>query len=259
MVARAWTDPPFRERLLADGTEAIAEFGFGGPEGQMIVAVENTPAVHNVVVCTLCSCYPWPVLGLPPAWYKSAEYRSRMVAEPRKVLGEMGLEVPDEVRIRVWDSSAEARYLVLPERPEGTDDLDAEELAALVTRDAMIGVGRPLAPSRRRCLSRPRSTPTSRARSRRRATTARSSSRRRGSAERSGSRSRSAAPARCEWETFRQALIARIGEDGDRPYWRAGRRRSRTCSPGRRSSPGDEVDVRHREFAARPHGHDHQH
>ena len=145
VVARAWSDPQFRERLLADGTEAIAEFGFGGPEGQMIVAVENTPAVHNVVVCTLCSCYPWPVLGLPPAWYKSAEYRSRMVAEPRRALGEMGVEVPDDVRIRVWDSSAEARYLVLPERPEGTGDLDPEGLAALVTRDSMIGVGRPLA------------------------------------------------------------------------------------------------------------------
>ncbi len=145
VVARAWTDPEFRERLLADATKAIAEFGFGGPEGQMVVAVENKSEVHNVVVCTLCSCYPWPVLGLPPAWYKSAEYRSRMVAEPRKVLSEMGLEVPGEVRIRVWDSSAEARYLVIPERPEDTDDLDAETLAALVTRDAMIGVGRPLA------------------------------------------------------------------------------------------------------------------
>ena len=146
VVARAWTDPAYRERLLADGTEAIAEFGFGGPEGQMIVAVENTPELHNVVVCTLCSCYPWPVLGLPPGWYKSPEYRSRMVAEPRKALGEMGLEVPEGVRIRVWDSSAEARYLVLPERPHGTEDLHADELAALVTRDSMIGVGEPLAP-----------------------------------------------------------------------------------------------------------------
>ena len=144
VVARAWTEPQFRERLLADATKAIAEFGFGGPEGQLIVAVENGPEVHNVVVCTLCSCYPWPVLGLPPAWYKSAEYRSRMVAEPRKVLSEMGLEVAADVRIRVWDSSAEARYLVLPERPDGVGDLDTDELAALVTRDAMIGVGRPL-------------------------------------------------------------------------------------------------------------------
>jgi nitrile hydratase len=146
VVARAWTDPAYRQRLLTDGTSAIAEFGFGGPEGQMIVAVENTPAVHNVVVCTLCSCYPWPVLGLPPSWYKSAAYRSRMVAEPRKVLGEMGLELPDDVRIRVWDSSAEARYMVLPERPPVTEALDAEQLAKLVTRDSMIGVGLPLSP-----------------------------------------------------------------------------------------------------------------
>jgi len=144
VVARAWTDSPYRERLLADGTSAVAELGFGGPEGQLIIAVENTPSVHNVVVCTLCSCYPWPVLGLPPRWYKSPEYRSRMVAEPRKVLSEMGLELPDEVRVRVWDSSAEARYMVLPERPAGTEGMDAEALARLVTRDAMIGVGRVL-------------------------------------------------------------------------------------------------------------------
>jgi nitrile hydratase len=141
VVARAWTDPAYRRRLLADATSAVAEFGFGGAEGQMIVAVENSPAVHNVVVCTLCSCYPWPVLGLPPAWYKSPEYRSRMVAEPRKVLNEMGLNVPADVRIRVWDSSAEARYMVVPERPPGTEDLGAEQLAKLVTRDSMIGVG----------------------------------------------------------------------------------------------------------------------
>jgi nitrile hydratase len=147
VVARAWTDPPYRERLLADATHAIAEFGFGGPEGQLIIAVENTPAVHNVVVCTLCSCYPWPLLGLPPNWYKSPQYRSRMVAEPRAALREMGLDLAADVRIRVWDSSAEARYLVLPERPAGTSDLDAEELAKLVTRDAMIGVTRALAPS----------------------------------------------------------------------------------------------------------------
>jgi nitrile hydratase subunit alpha len=147
VVARAWTDPPYRERLLADATRAIAEFGFGGPEGQLIIAVENTPAVHNVVVCTLCSCYPWPLLGLPPNWYKSPQYRSRMVAEPRAALREMGLDLAADVRIRVWDSSAEARYLVLPERPAGTSDLDAEELAKLVTRDAMIGVARALAPS----------------------------------------------------------------------------------------------------------------
>jgi nitrile hydratase len=146
VVARAWTDQAYRRRLLADATRAVAEFGFGGPEGQMITAVENTPSVHNVVVCTLCSCYPWPVLGLPPRWYKSPEYRSRMVAEPRRVLDEMGLELPPEVRIRVWDSSAEARYLVVPERPSGTDELDAEELSKLVTRDAMIGVARALSP-----------------------------------------------------------------------------------------------------------------
>lgn len=140
VVARAWTDPAFRERLFADGTKAVAELGFGGPEGAMIVALENTAEVHNVVVCTLCSCYPWPVLGLPPTWYKSSEYRSRMVAEPRKLLGEMGLDVPTTQRVRVWDSSAEARYLVIPQRPAGTEAMDAEQLAALVTRDSMIGV-----------------------------------------------------------------------------------------------------------------------
>jgi nitrile hydratase len=146
VVARAWTDPAYRRRLLADGTAAVAEAGFGGAEGQLIIAVENAPDVHNVVVCTLCSCYPWPVLGLPPAWYKSPEYRARMVAEPRAVLSEMGLDLPETTRIRVWDSSAEARYMVLPERPPGTDDLDAEQLAQLVTRDSMIGVGRALSP-----------------------------------------------------------------------------------------------------------------
>jgi nitrile hydratase subunit alpha len=145
VVARAWTDPQYRQRLLEDGTRAVADLGFGGPEGHMIVAVPNTPTVHNVVVCTLCSCYPWPVLGLPPAWYKSPAYRSRMVAQPRAVLAEMGLDVPAEVLIRVWDSSAEARYLVVPERPPGTDDLSEAELARVVTRDSMIGVGRPLA------------------------------------------------------------------------------------------------------------------
>ena len=144
VVARAWTDPAYRQRLLDDATKAIAEFGFGGPEAQMLIAVENTPTVHNVVVCTLCSCYPWPVLGLPPAWYKSSEYRSRMVARPRTVLAEMGLELPAEVKIRVWDSSADARYLVLPQRPPGTERLGEGELAQLVTRDSMIGVGMPL-------------------------------------------------------------------------------------------------------------------
>lgn len=144
VIARAWTDPEYRERLLADGTRAVAELGFGGPEGHMIVAVPNTPDVHNVVVCTLCSCYPWPVLGLPPSWYKSPQYRSRMVAQPRALLAEMGLDLPSDVRIRVWDSSAEARYLVVPQRPPGTDDLGMAELARLVTRDSMIGVGQPL-------------------------------------------------------------------------------------------------------------------
>ncbi len=142
VVARAWIDPEYKGRLLRDGTAAIRELGFGGPEGDHMVVVENTPTVHNLVVCTLCSCYPWPVLGLPPAWYKSPAYRSRAVREPRALLAEMGTPIPDEVELQVWDSSAEVRYLVLPERPRGTDDLSEEELAALVTRDAMIGVER---------------------------------------------------------------------------------------------------------------------
>ena len=146
VVARAWTDPDYRRRLLADGTVAIAELGFAGPQGEHIVVVENTPAVHNVVVCTLCSCYPWPVLGLPPSWYKDPAYRSRVVREPRAVLAEMGLALDPRIEIRVWDSSAEVRYLVLPERPPGTESLDAGALAALVTRDAMIGVTRVKAP-----------------------------------------------------------------------------------------------------------------
>ena len=142
VVARAWVDPDYRERLLANGTSAIAELGFGGPEGHHMIVVENTDEVHNAVVCTLCSCYPWPVLGLPPDWYKSPPYRSRMVREPRAVLAEMGCDVADGVELRVWDSSAEARYLVLPQRPAGTDGLGEEELAALVTRDSMIGVAK---------------------------------------------------------------------------------------------------------------------
>jgi len=146
VVARAWTDPAYRRRLLADGTAAIEELGFNGPQGEHVVVVENTPAVHNVVVCTLCSCYPWPVLGLPPSWYKDPAYRSRVVRESRAVLGEMGLALDPRIEIRVWDSSAEVRYLVLPERPAGTDGLDADALAALVTRDAMIGVARAKAP-----------------------------------------------------------------------------------------------------------------
>jgi nitrile hydratase subunit alpha len=146
-VARAWVDPAYKARLLADGTGAIAELGFGGPEGERLVVVENTPEVHNMVVCTLCSCYPWPVLGLPPAWYKSPAYRSRVVREPRRVLAEMGLSLSPDVEIRVWDSSAEIRYLVLPERPAGTDGADEAALAALVTRDAMIGVAHVQAPA----------------------------------------------------------------------------------------------------------------
>jgi nitrile hydratase subunit alpha len=142
VVARAWVDPEYKQRLLADGTAAIAELGIGGPEGDHIVAVENTPDVHNVVVCSLCSCYPWPVLGLPPTWYKSPPYRSRMVREPRTVLAEMGCDVPDDVEIRVWDSSAEMRYLVLPARPLGTEGAGEDELVAAVTRDVMIGVAR---------------------------------------------------------------------------------------------------------------------
>ncbi len=142
VVARAWTDPEYRKRLLENGTKAIAEFGFGGPEGHYMVVVENTPQLHNVVVCTLCSCYPWPVLGLPPRWYKDAPYRARMVREPRALLKEMGCDLADDVDIRVWDSSAEARYLVLPERPHGTDGLSEAQLAERVTRDSMIGVAR---------------------------------------------------------------------------------------------------------------------
>lgn len=142
VVARAWVDPDYKARLLEDGTEAIAELGFQGAEGSEIVVLENTPDVHNVVVCTLCSCYPWPVLGLPPNWYKSFAYRSRMVIEPRTVLREFGLEVDESIEVRVWDSNAEIRYMVLPERPEGTDDLTEEELSGLVTRDAMVGVAR---------------------------------------------------------------------------------------------------------------------
>ena len=146
VVARAWVDPAYRARLLADGTAAIAELGFGGPQGEYMVVLENTPKVHNVIVCTLCSCYPWPVLGLPPAWYKSPAYRSRIVREPRAVLREMGLELPPEVEVRVWDSSSEVRYMVLPERPAGSEKLAEDELRALVTRDAMIGVAKAAAP-----------------------------------------------------------------------------------------------------------------
>jgi nitrile hydratase subunit alpha len=146
VVARAWTDPEYKARLLADGTGAIAELGFKGPQGEHMVVLENTDTVHNVVVCTLCSCYPWPVLGLPPSWYKDPAYRSRVVREPRKVLAEMGLDVPEDVEIRVWDSSSEVRYLVLPQRPPGTEDLAEEDLVPLVTRDSMVGVAKAGAP-----------------------------------------------------------------------------------------------------------------
>jgi len=142
VVARAWADAEYKMRLLADGTAAIAELGFGGPEGDHMVVVENTSLVHTVIVCTLCSCYPWPVLGLPPAWYKDPPYRARMVREPRALLVEMGCSLPEEVEIRVWDSSAEVRYLVLPQRPPATEGMTEAELAALVTRDSMIGVAR---------------------------------------------------------------------------------------------------------------------
>ena len=142
VVARAWIDPEYKARLLADPTSAIAELGFSGVQGEDMVVVENTPEVHNLLVCTLCSCYPWPVLGLPPAWYKAAPYRARAVSEPRSVLEEFGVDIGDDVEVRVWDSTAEVRYMVLPERPDGTEDLSEEELAALVTRNSMIGTAR---------------------------------------------------------------------------------------------------------------------
>jgi nitrile hydratase subunit alpha len=146
VVAKAWTDQPFREWLLADATAAIASLGFGGRQGEMMVAVENTESIHNLVVCTLCSCYPWPVLGLPPTWYKSAPYRSRAVKDPRGVLAEFGIQVSDAVEVRIWDSTAEVRYLVIPQRPPGTGNLSEAQLAELVTRDSMIGAGLPRIP-----------------------------------------------------------------------------------------------------------------
>ena len=139
VVARAWTDPAFKRRLLEDTSNAMADLGYTGRQGENMVVVENTPKVHNMVVCTLCSCYPWPVLGLPPVWYKSAPYRARAVIDPRGVLREFGVELPEDVEVRVWDSTAELRYLVLPMRPAGTEGMDAEQLADLVSRDAMIG------------------------------------------------------------------------------------------------------------------------
>ena len=147
VVARAWTDPTFRGWLLKDATAAIASLGVAGRQGEHMVAVENTSQVHNMVVCTLCSCYPWSVLGLPPTWYKSAPYRARAVKDPRGVLREFGVELPQEVQIRIWDSTAEVRYLVIPLQPPGTERLSEQELASLVTRDSMIGTGTPIAPS----------------------------------------------------------------------------------------------------------------
>jgi len=146
VVAKAWTDPEYKARLLSDGTGAIGELGFKGPQGEHIVVLENTPAVHHVVVCTLCSCYPWPVLGLPPSWYKDSAYRSRVVKQPRAVLAEWGTVLSDDVEVKVVDSSSEVRYLVLPERPAGTEALAEDELAALVTRDTMVGVTKVTAP-----------------------------------------------------------------------------------------------------------------
>jgi nitrile hydratase subunit alpha len=142
VIARAWADPAYKQRLLTNADAAIAELGYGGMQGEHMVVVENTPKVHNLIVCTLCSCYPWPVLGLPPVWYKSAPYRSRAVIDPRGVLREFGLQLAKEVEVRVWDSTAELRYLVLPERPAGTESLSEQQLAALVTRDAMVGVAK---------------------------------------------------------------------------------------------------------------------
>ena len=148
VVAHAWTDPGYKQRLLTDATAAIAELGFSGAQGEHMVALENTPKVHNLVVCTLCSCYPWSVLGLPPVWYKSAPYRSRAVIDPRGVLREFGVDLAEDVEVRIWDSTAEVRYLVLPERPKGTEKMTEDELAALVTRDAMVGVAKVASPAR---------------------------------------------------------------------------------------------------------------
>ena len=150
VVVRAWTDPEFKQRLLRDGTSAILELGLGGAQTEHLVVKENSTGLHNVIVCTLCSCYPWAVLGLPPTWYKSPAYRSRIVREPRKVLAELGLDLQPSIEVRVWDSTAEVRYMVLPQRPEGTEDFDRDQLAELVCRDSMIGVAVARAPSAER-------------------------------------------------------------------------------------------------------------
>ncbi len=146
VVAKAWVDPEFHAALMADATAVVADLGFFGRQGEHVVAVQNTPQVHNMVVCTLCSCYPWPLLGIPPAWYKSDAYRSRVVREPRKVLAEFGVTLPEATAVKVWDSTAEIRYLVIPMRPEGSDGLSEDELAALITRDSMVGTGLPRTP-----------------------------------------------------------------------------------------------------------------
>jgi nitrile hydratase len=148
VIARAWTDAAFKQRLLADGPAALKEFGYGGTQGEDTLVVENTPRVHNLVVCTLCSCYPWPLLGLPPVWYKSAPYRSRAVIDPRGVLQEFGVAIADDVEVRVWDSTAELRYLVMPERPAGSEHMSEDQLAGLITRDAMVGVAKVALPQK---------------------------------------------------------------------------------------------------------------
>lgn len=148
VVARAWTDPAYHAWLMEDATAAIADMGYSGRQGEHMVALQNTPDTHHMVVCTLCSCYPWPVLGLPPVWYKSAPYRSKVVMDPRGVLGDFGVQLPESTSIRVWDSTAEVRYLVIPQRPSGTESFSQEQLAALVTRDSMIGTGLALAPEK---------------------------------------------------------------------------------------------------------------
>ena len=147
VVAKAWTDPEYKARLMEDGTAAIAELGYKGPQGECIIVLENTPTLHHLVVCTLCSCYPWPVLGLPPGWYKDPAYRARAVREPRALLEEFGLELGDDVEIKVYDSSSEVRYMVMPERPAGTEGLSEEELVPLITREAMTGVAKAKAPA----------------------------------------------------------------------------------------------------------------
>ena len=272
VVAKAWTDPDYKARLLADGTAAIAELGFKGPQGEHIVVVENTPAVHNVVVCTLCSCYPWPVLGLPPTWYKDPAYRSRMVREPRAVLRELGLDLEAEVEVRVWDSSSEVRYMVLPERPPGTEDLSEEELAALVTRDAMVGVaevgGRAVSGHAHACSTSTVPPP-------RPAATASLSSPSRGRAGRSAWRSRSTTPASSIGRTSAGADRAdprgRPSGEGDCSYYQCWLLAledvlvARPWSPparwssGRRTWPHGRRAADHDDHEGHDHAHEHAH